>query len=150
MVGAIGIDQVRCIPLGRSDPPTRNASMNVLLPTCLVGSYAQPDWLIDRPRLDGRLPARVRAQDLWRIPESYLAEAQDDATLLALFDQHRAGVDVVTDGEMRRESYSNRFATALAGVDLEHPGKPRIAPARWCRCRASWVRFIAVSPSKRR
>jgi 5-methyltetrahydropteroyltriglutamate--homocysteine methyltransferase len=89
----------------------------------LVGSYAQPDWLIDRPRLDGRLPARVRAQDLWRIPEPYLAQAQDDATLLALFDQHRAGVDVVTDGEMRRESYSNRFATALAGVDLENPGR---------------------------
>ena len=89
----------------------------------LVGSYAQPDWLIDRPRLDGRLPARVRAQDLWRIPEPFLAQAQDDATLLALFDQHRAGVDVVTDGEMRRESYSNRFATALVGVDLEHPGQ---------------------------
>lgn len=94
-----------------------------LLPVMLVGSYAQPDWLIDRPRLDGRLPARVRAEDLWRIPEPFLAEAQDDATLLALFDQHQAGVDVVTDGEMRRESYSNRFATALAGVDLEHPGQ---------------------------
>jgi len=94
-----------------------------LLPVMLVGSYAQPDWLIDRPRLDGRLPPRVRVQDLWRIPEPFLAEAQDDATLLALFDQHRAGVDVVTDGEMRRESYSNRFATALAGVDLDHPGE---------------------------
>jgi 5-methyltetrahydropteroyltriglutamate--homocysteine methyltransferase len=94
-----------------------------LLPVMLVGSYAQPDWLIDRPRLDGRLPPRVRVQDLWRIPEPFLAEAQNDATRLALFDQHRAGVDVVTDGEMRRESYSNRFATALAGVDLEHPGE---------------------------
>jgi 5-methyltetrahydropteroyltriglutamate--homocysteine methyltransferase len=96
-----------------------------LLPVMLVGSYAQPDWLIDRPRLDGHLPARVRVQDLWRIPEPYLAQAQDDATLLALFDQHRAGVDVVTDGEMRRESYSNRFATALAGVDLENPGEAK-------------------------
>ena len=97
--------------------------MNVLLPTCLVGSYAQPDWLIDRKRLDERLPARVRALELWRVDAGHLAEAQNDATLLALFDQHRAGVDVVTDGEMRRESYSNRFATALSGVDLDRPGE---------------------------
>ncbi len=89
----------------------------------LVGSYAQPDWLIDRARLNERLPARVRAHDLWRIPVPFLDEAQDDATLVALFEQHAAGVDVVTDGEMRRESYSNRFATALNGVDLDHPGE---------------------------
>ncbi|HTK98753.1 MAG TPA: hypothetical protein VL379_12045 [Pseudomonadales bacterium] len=97
--------------------------MSRLLPTMLVGSYAQPDWLIDRKRLDERLPARVRALELWRIDADHLTEAQNDATLLALFDQHRAGVDVVTDGEMRRESYSNRFATALSGVDLDHPGE---------------------------
>lgn len=94
-----------------------------LLPVMLVGSYAQPDWLIDRKRLDERLPARVRARELWRIPPEHLEEAQNDATILALFDQHRAGVDVVTDGEMRRESYSNRFANALSGVDLDHPGE---------------------------
>ena len=93
------------------------------LPVMLVGSYAQPDWLINRKRLDERLPARVRAQELWRVTLEHLNEAQNDATALALFDQHRAGVDVVTDGEMRRESYSNRFATALTGVDLDHPGE---------------------------
>jgi 5-methyltetrahydropteroyltriglutamate--homocysteine methyltransferase len=96
---------------------------DTLLPVMLVGSYAQPDWLIDRKRLDERLPARVRARELWRIPPDYLEEAQNDATALALFDQHRAGVDVVTDGEMRRESYSNRFANALSGVDQDHPGE---------------------------
>jgi 5-methyltetrahydropteroyltriglutamate--homocysteine methyltransferase len=94
-----------------------------LLPTMLVGSYAQPDWLIDRARLDARLPPRVRARELWRIPAEHLDEAQRDATLLALFDQHRAGVDVITDGEMRRESYSNRFATTLDGLDLDRPGE---------------------------
>jgi 5-methyltetrahydropteroyltriglutamate--homocysteine methyltransferase len=93
------------------------------LPTMLVGSYAQPDWLIDRARLNARLPARVRAQELWRVPPAWLEEAQNDATALALFDQQRAGVDVVTDGEMRRESYSNRFATALDGIDLDRPGE---------------------------
>jgi 5-methyltetrahydropteroyltriglutamate--homocysteine methyltransferase len=94
-----------------------------LLPTMLVGSYAQPDWLIDRARLGARLPARVRAEELWRVASAWLEEAQNDATALALFDQQRAGVDVVTDGEMRRESYSNRFATALDGVDLDNPGE---------------------------
>ena len=97
--------------------------MNVLLPTCLVGSYSQPDWLIDRARLGERLPPRVRALELWRVPPSHLEEAQNDATIVALEDQHRAGVDIVTDGETRRESYSNNFATALAGVDLDHPGE---------------------------
>jgi 5-methyltetrahydropteroyltriglutamate--homocysteine methyltransferase len=92
------------------------------LVTTVVGSYPQPDWLIDRERLGARLPPRVRALELWRVPEPYLEEAQDDATRLAVADMERAGVDVVTDGEMRRESYSNRFATALDGVQLDPPG----------------------------
>jgi 5-methyltetrahydropteroyltriglutamate--homocysteine methyltransferase len=90
--------------------------------TTVVGSYPQPDWLIDRERLGERLPPRVRARELWRVPEPFLEEAQDDATRLAVADMERAGVDVITDGEMRRESYSNRFATALEGVDLDNPG----------------------------
>jgi 5-methyltetrahydropteroyltriglutamate--homocysteine methyltransferase len=93
-----------------------------MLVTTVVGSYPQPDWLIDRERLGARLPPRVRARELWRVPEPYLEEAQDDATRLAVQDMERAGVDVITDGEMRRESYSNRFATALDGVDLDNPG----------------------------
>jgi 5-methyltetrahydropteroyltriglutamate--homocysteine methyltransferase len=93
-----------------------------LLPTSLVGSYAQPDWLIDRARLAGRFPPRVRARELWRIPPEHLAEAQDDATLLAIRAQEEAGLDIITDGEMRRESYSNHFATALEGVDIDNPG----------------------------
>jgi 5-methyltetrahydropteroyltriglutamate--homocysteine methyltransferase len=92
------------------------------LVTTVVGSYPQPSWLIDRERLGERLPPRVRARELWRIPEPFLEEAQDDATRLAVQDMERAGVDVITDGEMRRESYSNRFATALDGVDLDEPG----------------------------
>ncbi len=94
----------------------------MLFPTTLVGSYPQPDWLIDRKKLAGRFPPRVRARELWRIAEPYLAEAQDDATLLAIRAQEAAGLDIVTDGEIRRESYSNRFATALEGVDIDHPG----------------------------
>ena len=94
----------------------------MLLPTSLVGSYCQPDWLIDRDKLAGRFPPRTRAQELWRIPEPFLAEAQDDATLLAIRAQEEAGLDIITDGEIRRESYSNRFATALDGVDLDNPG----------------------------
>jgi len=93
------------------------------LPTSLVGSYAQPDWLIDKSRLGQKLPPRVILDDLWRVHAEYLEEAQNDATLIALNDQHRAGVDIVTDGEMRRESYSNRFANALSGVDLDNPGE---------------------------
>jgi 5-methyltetrahydropteroyltriglutamate--homocysteine methyltransferase len=93
-----------------------------MLVTTVVGSYPQPDWLIDRERLGARLPPRVRARELWRVPEPYLEEAQDDATRLAVQDMELAGVDVITDGEMRRESYSNRFATALDGVDLDNPG----------------------------
>lgn len=96
--------------------------MGARLLTTVVGSYPQPDWLIDRERLGERLPPRVRARELWRVPEQYLEEAQDDATRLAVADMERAGVDVITDGEMRRESYSNRFATALDGVDLDEPG----------------------------
>jgi 5-methyltetrahydropteroyltriglutamate--homocysteine methyltransferase len=93
-----------------------------LLPTSLVGSYAQPDWLIDRKNLAGRFPPRVRAKELWRVAPEWLEQAQDDATLLAIRAQERAGLDIVTDGEMRRESYSNRFATALDGVDIDNPG----------------------------
>ncbi len=93
-----------------------------LLPTSLVGSYAQPDWLIDRKKLAGRFPPRVRARELWRVAPEYLDEAQDDATLIAIRDQERAGLDIITDGEQRRESYSNRFATALDGVDIDNPG----------------------------
>ena len=96
--------------------------MATRITTTVVGSYPQPDWLIDRERLGERLPPRVRARELWRVAEPYLEEAQDDATRLAVQDMERAGVDVVTDGEMRRESYSNRFATALDGVDLDRPG----------------------------
>ena len=98
------------------------APVHDALVTTVVGSYPQPDWLIDRERLGQRLPPRVRARELWRVPEPFLEEAQDDATRLAVRDMELAGVDVITDGEMRRESYSNRFATALEGVDLDHPG----------------------------
>src|SRR5262245_61222917 len=93
-----------------------------LLPTTLVGSYAQPHWLIDRDKLAGRFPPRVRALELWRVDPEWLEQAQDDATILAIRDQERAGLDIITDGEMRRESYSNRFATALDGVDIDNPG----------------------------
>jgi 5-methyltetrahydropteroyltriglutamate--homocysteine methyltransferase len=94
----------------------------MLFPTTLVGSYPQPEWLIDRQKLAGRFPPRVRARELWRVPEPYLAEAQDDATALAIRAQEQAGLDIITDGEIRRESYSNRFATALEGIDIDHPG----------------------------
>ncbi|HTW64754.1 MAG TPA: uroporphyrinogen decarboxylase family protein [Bryobacteraceae bacterium] len=94
-----------------------------LLPTSLVGSYPQPDWLIDRTQLSHRLPPRVRATDLWRVAPEFLEEAQDDATILAIRAQERAGLDIITDGEIRRESYSNRFATALEGIDLENPAQ---------------------------
>jgi 5-methyltetrahydropteroyltriglutamate--homocysteine methyltransferase len=94
----------------------------MLLPTTLVGSYPQPDWLIDRAKLAGRFPPRVRARELWRVPEQWLAQAQDDATVIAIRAQEQAGLDIVTDGEIRRESYSNRFATALEGVDVDNPG----------------------------
>jgi 5-methyltetrahydropteroyltriglutamate--homocysteine methyltransferase len=94
----------------------------MLFPTTLVGSYPQPEWLIDRQKLAGRFPPRVRARELWRIEKEFLEEAQDDATRLAIRAQEEAGIDIVTDGEIRRESYSNRFATALEGVDVDNPG----------------------------
>src|SRR6202167_5725256 len=94
-----------------------------LLPTSLVGSYPQPDWLIDRQKLGHRMPPRVRAAELWRVVPELLEQAQDDATLLAIRQQELAGLDILTDGEMRRESYSNRFATALDGIDLDNPGE---------------------------
>jgi 5-methyltetrahydropteroyltriglutamate--homocysteine methyltransferase len=93
----------------------------MLLPTSLVGSYPQPEWLIDRARLSKQVP-RVRADDLWLVTPDKLEAAQDDATILAIRDQERAGLDIITDGEQRRESYSNRFATALEGIDIDHPG----------------------------
>ncbi|MBC5767941.1 uroporphyrinogen decarboxylase family protein [Ramlibacter albus] len=94
----------------------------MLFPTTIVGSFPQPEWLIDRAKLAGRFPPRVRAKELWRLQEPYLSQAQDDATLLAIRFQEEAGLDIVSDGEIRRESYSNRFATALDGVDLDNPG----------------------------
>ncbi len=94
----------------------------MLFPTTLVGSFPQPDWLIDRAKLAGRFPPRVRARELWRVAPDYLEQAQDDATRLAIRAQETAGLDIITDGEIRRESYSNRFATALEGVDLDNPG----------------------------
>jgi 5-methyltetrahydropteroyltriglutamate--homocysteine methyltransferase len=93
-----------------------------ILPTTVVGSYPQPNWLIDRAMLSKTVP-RVRMKEIWRVPEAFLEEAQDDATLIAVRDMERAGIDIITDGEMRRESYSNRFATALDGIDIENPGK---------------------------
>ncbi|MBL4720426.1 MAG: 5-methyltetrahydropteroyltriglutamate--homocysteine methyltransferase [Alphaproteobacteria bacterium] len=99
-----------------------STKLNTLLPTSLVGSYAQPDWLIDRAKLAGRFPPRTRARELWRVAPEWLAQAQDDATLIAIREQEEAGLDIITDGEIRRESYSNRFATALAGVDIDNPG----------------------------
>jgi 5-methyltetrahydropteroyltriglutamate--homocysteine methyltransferase len=92
-----------------------------MIETTVVGSYPQPAWLIDRDRLGSKVP-RVRAPEIWRVPKEFLEEAQDDATLLAIRDMELAGLDIITDGEMRRESYSNRFATALAGVDIDNPG----------------------------
>jgi 5-methyltetrahydropteroyltriglutamate--homocysteine methyltransferase len=92
-----------------------------LLPTTVVGSYPQPEWLVDFKVLKSQTVPRVRVKELWRVPEPYLEQAQDDATLIAIRDMERAGIDIITDGEMRRESYSNRFATALEGVDIDTP-----------------------------
>jgi 5-methyltetrahydropteroyltriglutamate--homocysteine methyltransferase len=96
--------------------------MPELIPTTVVGSYPQPDWLVDRENLRSRLPPRVRVRELWRVPEPYLEQAQDDATLVAIRAMERAGIAIISDGEIRRESYSNRFATALEGMDLDNPG----------------------------
>ena len=91
-----------------------------LLPTTVVGSYPQPEWLVDRAMLSKSVP-RTRMHEMWRLPEEHLEEAQDDATVVAIRDMERAGIDIVTDGEIRRESYSNRFATALDGIDADNP-----------------------------
>ena len=122
--------------------------MSLLFPTTLVGSYPQPEWLIDRAKLAGRFPPRVRAKELWRIPEPFLAEAQDDATRLAIRAQEDAGLDIITDGEIRRESYSNRFATALEGVDIDNPAPRSTAPGIRTPSRASSGRSSANTPWK--
>ena len=96
--------------------------MRDVLLTTVVGSYPQPDWLVDRAMLGSRLPPRTRALEIWKVAPDFLEQAQDDATVVAIRDMERAGIDIITDGEMRRESYSNRFATALEGVDIVHPG----------------------------
>src|SRR6202030_3133136 len=92
-----------------------------LLPTTVVGSYPQPDWLVDRAMLGSRLPPRTRALEIWKVAPELLEQAQDDATIVAIRDLERAGIDIISDGEIRRESYSNRFATALEGMDLDNP-----------------------------
>jgi 5-methyltetrahydropteroyltriglutamate--homocysteine methyltransferase len=133
-----------------------------LFPTCLVGSYPQPEWLIDRQKLSHRLPPRVRARELWRVAPEWLEQAQDDATLLAIRDQERAGLDIITDGEIRRESYSNRFATALEGIDLDNPagitsrsGESTIVPRVTGKIRRKHpvevrdVRFLRANTSRR-
>src|SRR5438552_8044744 len=97
-------------------------TMPDLLLTTVVGSYPQPDWLVDRAAPGSRLPPRVRAREIWRVNREFLEQAQDDATELAIRDMERAGIDIITDGEIRRESYSNGFATALEGMDLDNPG----------------------------
>ena len=101
-----------------------------LLPTTVVGSYPQPDWLVNRAALEKHGVPRTHAQDIWRIPAELLEQAQDDGTILAIRDMERAGIDIITDGEIRRESYSNRFALALEGIDAEHPGEVRSQTGR--------------------
>src|SRR6185312_1002352 len=102
--------------------PLAGRAQGALMPTTVVGSYPQPEWLVDRAMLGSRLPPRVRALEIWRVAPEHLEQAQDDATLLAIREMERAGIDIISDGEMRRESYSNRFATALGGVDKEKLG----------------------------
>ncbi len=97
--------------------------MNTLLPTTVVGSYPQPGWLVDQDALRTRRVPRIHAPEIWRVPGELLEQAQDDATVLAIRDMERAGIDIVTDGEIRRESYSNRFALSLDGIDAEHPAE---------------------------
>src|SRR5258705_22029 len=104
-----------------TEEPRLDEMPEPLLPTTVVGSYPQPEWLVDFNVLKAQTVPRVRVKEMWRVPEPYLEQAQDDATLIAIRDMERAGIDVITDGEMRRESYSNRFATALEGVDIDTP-----------------------------
>src|SRR6478609_785670 len=167
-----GVMVARACGPGRLDAPGRDgprvtrvtapSSPLPILPTSLVGSYAQPDWLIDRGRLADRFPPRVRAKELWRVGPEYLQQAQDDATVLAIRAQEAAGLDIITDGEMRRESYSNHFATALEGVDIDNPGTaldrsghpnpvPRIAGpiARRHSVQVRDVQFLRAHTSKR-
>ena len=101
-------------------------AQHTLLPTTVVGSYPQPDWLIDRERLSTIVP-RTRVPELWRIPDRWLEQAQDDATIVAIRDMERAGVDIISDGEIRRESYSNKFSNALSGLDREKQGTLTLA-----------------------
>src|SRR3979409_2030880 len=110
--------------LGLCAATVHRYALNVahLLPTTVVGSYPQPDWLVDRAMLGSRLPPRTRALEIWRVAPNFLEQAKADATIVAIRDMERAGIDIITDGEVRRESYSNRFATALEGMDLDHPG----------------------------
>ncbi len=115
-----------------------------LLPTTVVGSYPQPDWLVDRAGLHAHGVPRTHAHDIWRIAEPLLEQAQDDATALAIRDMERAGIDIITDGEIRRESYSNRFALALEGIDAEQPGEVRRSSTAPRRCRASSARSAAA------
>ena len=132
-----------------------------LLPTTVVGSYVQPEWLVDRDNLKGRLPPRVRALEMWRVDPAFLEDAQNDATLLAIRDMERAGINIITDGEVRRESYSNRVATALGGIDIDNPGTaidrtghpnpvPRIAgPIRRVRpIEADDVKFLRANTDR--
>src|SRR6202165_2890001 len=107
---------------GRDTLANQMASAPRILPTTVVGSYPQPDWLVDRKVLGSRLPPRTRALEIWRVAPELLEQAQDDATVVAIRDMERSGIDIITDGEIRRESYSNRFATALEGMDLDRPG----------------------------
>src|SRR5665213_1209383 len=100
--------------------PKERIMAETLLQTTVVGSYPQPDWLVNRDMLSKMVP-RTRVKELWRVPEQFLEQAQDDATLLAIRDMERAGLDIITDGEVRRESYCNRFATALDGIDSDNP-----------------------------
>lgn len=120
----------------------------MLFPTALVGSYPQPEWLIDRKKLSTRLPPRVRAKELWRVPGEFLEEAQRDATLLAIRAQEEAGLDIITDGEIRRESYSNRFARHSPGSISIIRASRSTAPVTPIRCRASSGRSAADTPLK--
>ena len=121
---------------------------NKILPTTVVGSYPQPDWLVNREMLSKSVP-RVR-MNIWRIPDEQLEQAQDDATILAIRDMERAGIDIITDGEARRESYSNRFATALEGIDATQAGEviARTEAIARRRCRASSAASAAPTPSR--